>query len=188
VRRDPRHDRLVLRGFVGGVVCNGETLRAEDGVIELPPVLDGQELLVLQAPRPFDRVEMWQGRNAIGFTAHFFAKPAPADPEQSLACPDCVAFTERCLFGQCQTECIKACPREALAPTDPRLPVKTTCDGCGICLVACPHGGLDRPRLLEDRCPECRRLYSAEADVLDCRPKSLITELDLQTLERVVRL
>ncbi|NLH47592.1 MAG: methyltransferase domain-containing protein [Myxococcales bacterium] len=185
VRKDPRHDHLALRGFSGGVLCNGLALRAENGLIELPAELAGQVLLTLQAPRPFDRLDLRDSVGAVGPAVHFFSAPAPADPDESMACPDCVVFTERCVFGDCRTECVAACPKEALAPTDPRLPVKTTCDGCGDCLVACPYGGLDRPRLVDRRCPECRRLYSEEADVLDCRPLSLIKILDLPTLEKV---
>jgi ferredoxin len=186
VRKDPRHDRVAVRGFSGAFLADGQTLAADHETAELPRETLGRVHLLLDIPRPFQRIDLWSSDGGTGLATHF--PPGEAEAPASVpdvACPDCVEFTARCIYGFCARECVAACPRDALAPTDPRLPVRASCNGCGACLRACPYGGLDRPRLGDGRCPSCRRLFSAEADVLDCRPRTLGERIDLAALETV---
>lgn len=78
-------------------------------------------------------------------------------------------------------------PMDFLDPTDSQQPFRRLDYDYEDCLYACPHGGLDRPVLKDNRCPECRRLFSRDADVLDCRPKRLDDYVNLRELENSAR-
>ncbi|MDP8225390.1 MAG: methyltransferase domain-containing protein [Candidatus Lernaella stagnicola] len=185
-KKHPRHDRMALRGFSGAFMCEGVPLTATDESVSLPPSTVGRSTIVLQIPRDFMRIDFWDSNDETELTSHFPAQPPRIDPLASLACPECVQFTDRCVFGFCNTECIAACPHDALEPTHASLPVKTSCDGCGACLRACPYGGLDRPPIREDRCVECRHEIVANDYIVEARPRHLRESLDLANLERVV--
>jgi SAM-dependent methyltransferase/ferredoxin len=186
-RKDPRHNRIAVRGFSGAFMYNGRSLTAAGERAELPIEDPPRTSVVLDIPRFFTHVDFWDSRGQAGLVAHFEPEPPPVEPLDRLACPDCVAFTDRCVYGFCETECVAACPLAALEPTDPKLPVKAHCDGCGDCLRACPYGGIDRPVVKEGRCTECRTEIDPAADVIEGRPRLLRARLDLADIERVVR-
>ncbi len=173
VRKDPAHDSITLRGFAGAFLCQGETLRTETGSARLPDSTKGRSLLMLQIPRRPSRIDLWSSDHTAGYVVHRFSNPPRDDPQTSLACPDCVDYTDWCIHRLCREECVAACPHDALAPVDPLRPVRNTCDGCGRCLAACPYGGLDRPQLRVGRCPRCHKVFALAADVLELRPRNL---------------
>lgn len=188
IRKHPAHNRITLKGFSGAFQCQGETIRAEDEVAQLPKSTIGRASILLNIPRPPWRIDLSSTNGRAGFVTYSFQEPLPPEPASSLACPECVVFTDQCVYGQCQTECVKACPKNALVPTDPVMPVRNSCDGCGLCLHACPYGGLDRPLLDEGRCPECRKVFTYEGDVLELRPQKLKERLGSSHWEKMLRL
>jgi len=187
VQKHPRHDRLTIHGFQGAMMCNGEPLTADDETVELPPSTLGRTHLLLDIPRYFLRLDLWSTEGEAGLVTRFTAETPPDKAVWRLACPDCLVFTERCIYGACKQECVQAAAPDYLDPTDPRRPFKRLDYDYEVCLHACPHGGLDRPLLKDGRCPECRRLFSRNADVLDCRPKRLDDSIGLRELESSAR-
>lgn len=58
----------------------------------------------------------------------------------------------RCVHEHLETarcvECVRACPRGVLKMTDAELRIDTTaCDGCGLCIPACPQEAIGMDRL-----------------------------------------
>lgn len=188
VRKHPRHDHVALRGFTGAFQCQGETLRAESETVALPKSTRGRSMILLNIPREPLRIELFSSNGEARLISHPLTDTSePPEPQQSLACPDCVVFTDSCIFGRCENQCVQACPRNALSPTDPVMPVNNNCDGCGLCLHACPYGGLDRPLLEDGRCPECRRHYPRDRDIVELRPKVLQNQLNQSRWEEMLR-
>ncbi len=173
VRKHPAHDMIALRGFVGAFLCQGETVRADDSIAALPAAVLGRQLLVLQIPRRPSRIDLWSSSGAAGLVVYYLPEAPATDPASSLACPDCVMFTDRCVIGSCRMECVPACPKNALAPNDPSRPIRKNCDGCGVCLAACSYGGLDRSPLQGNRCRQCGKVFPSTEDVLELRPVKL---------------
>lgn len=70
--------------------------------------------------------------------------------------------------------CVTACPRKALIQRDKTRVIQvdnTKCDGCGLCIEACPYGAIRydeeaRAVVICDLCegdPECRKICPVEA-------------------------
>ncbi|HPQ70670.1 MAG TPA: methyltransferase domain-containing protein [bacterium] len=187
LRKHPRHDRIRIQGYNGALICQGETMVVEYEVGPLPASAKGRASVTIELPREPRRVDFFSDDHTLGLVSYTLTEEFRQPAAVRLACPDCVVFTEKCIFGACRSECVQACPRDALAPTNPRLPVKVSCDGCGLCLHACPYGGLDRPLVVEERCPECRRRYTREQDVIESRPKELVGPSGTSHWEKMLR-
>jgi len=185
VRKHPNHDRIALPGFEGALLCDGQTLREIEMAI-LPESTKGKSLILLDMPRLPRRIDLWAHDRSVGLVSYHVSPSPREEPLSSLACPECVVFTEYCILGTCKTECVAACPNNALAPSDPVMPVRNSCDGCGWCLHACAYGGLERPVLVDRRCPECRTLFESEGDVLELRSRKQQATLQILRLETAI--
>lgn len=63
------------------------------------------------------------------------------NPEGVKPYKELVWYEMRCIGA---LKCIKACPKEALTPTQKKLFIKrNSCDACGKCVEACPSGALE---------------------------------------------